>query len=102
MKKKNIYFAFLKVSRRVIDNFLNMKTIVYVVYRYLQNDEKTFKESEAKTRDDIFKFYKDLTPPSYLSVEFSADIFNSDRRFSTAMKASIFSAIEDAIVDRRV
>ena len=35
IKKENICFAFLKVSRKIIDDILNMKTIVYVVYRCL-------------------------------------------------------------------
>ena len=102
MKKKNVCFAFSKVSRRVIDDNLNMKTIVYVVYRCLQNDEKTFEKSETKTRNDISKLYKDFASPSYFSIKFSAKLFNFNQRFSTTMKASIFSAIEDAIIDRRI
>ena len=102
MKKKNVYFAFSKVSRRVIDDNLNMKTIVYVIYRYLQNDEKTFEESEIKTRNDISKFYKNLTSSLYFSIEFSAKLFNFDRRFLTTMKASTFSAIKNVIIDRRI
>ena len=48
MKKKNIYFTFLKVSRKIIDDNLNMKTIVYIIYRCLQNDEKIFEKSKIK------------------------------------------------------
>ena len=44
MKNENICFAFLKVSRKVIDDILNIKTIIYVVYCCLQNDEKIFKK----------------------------------------------------------
>ena len=100
MKKKNVCFAFLKVLRRIIDDNLNMKTIVYVVYRCLQNDEETFEESEAEIRNDILKLYKNLASSLYLSVEFSAKLFNFDQHFSIMMKMSIFSAIEDVIVDR--
>ena len=39
---------FLKVSRRIIDDNLNIKTIMYVIYHYLQNDEKTFKKLKIK------------------------------------------------------
>ena len=78
MKKKNVCFAFLKVSRRVIDDNLNMKTIMYVIYHCLQNDEKTFEKSKAKIRDDILKLYKDLASSSYLSIEFNAKLFNFD------------------------
>ena len=102
MKKKNICFAFSKVSRRMIGDNLNMKTIIYVVYRCLQNDEKTFEKSETKIRDDISKLYKNFVSSLYFSIEFSAKLFNFDRRFLTTMKASIFSAIEDVIVDRRI
>ena len=99
MKKKNVYFTFLKVSRRVIDDNLNMKMIIYVIYRCLQNDEKTFEKSETEIRDDISKFYKDFASSSYLSVEFNAKLFNFDQCFSMTIKASIFSAIENVIVD---
>ena len=102
MKKKNVCFASSKVPRKIIDDILNMKTIVYVIYRCLQNDEKTFKKSEIKIRNDISKLYKDLASSLYLSVEFSAELFNFNRRFSTMMKASTFFAIENAIVDRRI
>ena len=76
MKNENVCFAFLKVSRKIIDDILNIKTIVYVVYCCLQNDEKTFEELKTKTRDDILKFYKDFVSSSYLSVEFNAELFN--------------------------
>ena len=102
MKKEDVCFAFSKVPRKVIGGTLNMKTIVYVIYRCLQNDEKTFEKSKAKIRNDILKLYKDLASSSYFSVKFSAKLFSSDRRFSAAMKTSIFSAIENAIVDRRI
>ena len=99
MKKKNICFAFLKVSRKIIDGNLNMKMIVYVTYRYLQNNEKTFEKLKTEIRDDISKLYKNLALSSYLSIKFNAKLFNFNRRFSTTMKASIFSAIKNIIVD---
>ena len=99
MKKKNVCFAFLKVLRKIIDGNLNMKMIVYIVYRYLQNNKKIFEKSKIRIRDDISKLYKDFASSSYLSIEFNAKLFNSDRRFSMTMKASIFSAIENVIVD---
>ena len=99
MKKKNVYFAFSKVSRKMIDDNLNMKTIVYVVYHYLQNDEKTFEKSKTKIRDDISKFYKDFASSSYLSIKFNAKLFNFDQHFLTTMKTSIFFAIENVIID---
>ena len=102
MKKRNVCFAFLKVSRKVIDDNLNIKMIVYVVYRYLQNDEKTFEKSKTEIRNNISKLYKDFASSSYLSVEFNAKLFNFNQRFSTTMKALIFFAIEDVIVDRRI
>ena len=74
--KKNVCFAFSKVSRRIIDNSLNMKIIVYVVYRCLQNDEKIFEKSKIKIRNDIFKLYKNFVSLSYFSIKFSVDIFN--------------------------
>ena len=48
IKKKNICFAFSKISRKIIDDNLNMKMIMYVVYHCLQNDEKTFKKLKTK------------------------------------------------------
>ena len=102
MKKKNVCFAFSKVSRKVIDDNLNMKMIVYVVYHCLQNDEKIFKKSETETRDDISKLYKNLVSSSYLSIEFSAKLFNFNQHFLTTMKASIFSAIKNIIVNCQI
>ena len=102
MKKKNVCFAFLKVSRRMIGDNLNIKTIVYVIYRCLQNDEKTLEESKTRIRNDISKFYKDFASSLYFSVEFNAKLFNFNRRFSTTMKASIFSVIKNVIVDCRI
>ena len=102
MKKKNVYFVFLKVSQRVIDDNLNMKMIVYIVYRCLQNNKKTFKKSKTKIRNDISKFYRNLVSSSYFSIEFNAKLFNFDQRFSTTMKTSIFSIIENVIVNRRI
>ena len=90
---------FSKVSRKIIDDILNMKTIMYVVYRCLQNDEKTFEKSKAEIRDDISKLYKNLASSSYFSIKFNAKLFNFDRHFLITIKASIFSAIENAIVD---
>ena len=78
MKKKNVCFAFLKVSRKVIDNNLNMKTIMYIIYYYLQNDEKTFEKSETKIRNDISKLYKNFVLLLYFSIEFNAKLFNFD------------------------
>ena len=75
---------------------------MYVVYRYLQNDEKIFEKSEAEIRDDISKLYKDFASSSYFSIEFNAKLFNFDRRFSTTIKTSIFFAIENVIVDCRI
>ena len=102
MKKKNICFAFSKVPRRVIGGNLNMKMIIYVAYRCLQNDKKIFEESETEIRNDISKLYRNFALPSYFSVEFSAELFNFNRCFLIMMKTSIFSAIEDVIVDRRI
>ena len=73
---------------------------MYVVYRCLQNNEKIFEKLKTKIRDDISKFYKNFALSSYFSIKFNAKLFNSDRRFSTIMKTSIFSAIKNAIVDR--
>ena len=102
MKKKNVCFMFSKISRRVIDDNLNIKIIVYVVYHCLQNDEKIFKKLKIKIWNDISKLYKNFVSSSYFSVEFNAKLFNFNRRFLTTMKASIFSAIENVIVDRRI
>ena len=102
MKKKNVYFVFSKVPRKVIDNTLNMKTIMYVVYYCFQNDEKTFKKLKAKIWNDISKFYKDLTSSLYLSIEFNVDVFKFNRRFSTTMKTLIFFAIKNVVVDYRI
>ena len=102
MKKKNVYFAFLKVSRKIIDDNLNMKTIVYIIYRCLQNDEKTFEKLKTKIRNDISKLYKDFVSPSYFSVEFNAKLFNFDRHFLMIMKASIFFTIKNVIVDYQI
>ena len=102
MKKKNICFAFLKISRRVIDGNLNIKMIVYIVYHCLQNDKKIFKKSETEIWNDISKFYKDFALLSYFSVKFNAKLFNFDQRFLTTMKTSIFFAIKDVIIDCRI
>ena len=48
MKKKNVCFAFSKVSRKIIDDTLNMKMIIYVIYRCLQNDKKIFEKLKTK------------------------------------------------------
>ena len=79
-----------------------MKIIVYVVYRCLQNNEKILKKSNAKTRDDISKLYKDFASSLYFSIKFNAELFNFDRRFSTIMKTSTFFAIENVIVDHQI
>ena len=76
MKKKNVCFAFLKILRRIIDDTLNMKTIIYNVYRCLQNDEKTFEKLKTEIRDDISKFYKNFALSLYLSIKFNVNIFN--------------------------
>ena len=76
-----------------------MKTIIYIVYHCLQNDEKTFEESETETRNNILKLYKNLVSLLYFSVEFNAELFRFDRRFLMIIKASIFFAIENVIVD---
>ena len=89
MKKENICFAFLKASRKIIDDNLNMKMIMYVIYYYLQNDEKTFEKSKTEIRDDISKLYKDFASSLYFSIEFNAELFNFARRFSTTMKTSL-------------
>ena len=102
IKNENIYFAFLKISRKVIDDTLNIKTIMYIIYRCLQNDEKTFKKSKTKIWNDISKFYKDFVSSLYLSIKFNAELFNFDRRFLMMIKTLIFFAIENAIVDRRI
>ena len=73
--------------------------IIYVVYCYLQNDEKIFKKLKTEIRNDISKFYKNLVSSSYFSIKFNAKLFNFDRRFLTMMKALIFFAIENVIVD---
>ena len=99
IKKKDVCFAFLKVSRRIIDGNLNMKMIVYIAYRCLQNDKKIFKKSKIKIWNDISKFYKDFVSLLYFSIKFSAKLFNFDRHFSTMMKALIFFTIENVIVD---
>ena len=102
MKNKNIYFAFSKVSRKIIDDILNMKTIVYIIYHCLQNDEKTFEKSKTEIRNDISKFYKDFASSSYLLMKFNAKLFNFDRRFSITMKTSIFFTVENVIIDCRI
>ena len=73
---------------------------MYVAYRCLQNNKKTFKKSKTEIRNNISKFYKNFVSSSYFSVEFNAKLFNFDQRFSTTMKTLIFFAIENAIVDR--
>ena len=78
IKKKNVCFTFLKVSRKIIDDNLNMKIIMYVVYCCLQNDKKIFKKSETKIWNDISKFYKNLALSLYFSIEFNAKLFNFD------------------------
>ena len=90
MKKKNICFMFSKISRRIIDDNLNIKTIMYVIYRCLQNDEKTFKKLKTKTQNDILKLYKNLASPLYFSIKFNIKLFNFDRRFLMTMKTSFF------------
>ena len=72
--KKNVYFAFLKVSWKIIDDNLNIKMIIYIIYRYLQNDEKTFEKLKIKIRNDISKLYKNLVSSSYLLIEFNAKL----------------------------
>ena len=79
-----------------------MIIIMYVAYRCLQNDDETFEESEIEIRNDVLKLYKDLASSLYLSIEFSAKLFSFSRRFLATIKTSIFFAIDDVIVDRRL
>ena len=102
MKMKNVCFAFSKVSREFIESTLNMIIMMYVVYRCLQNDDETFEESEVEIRNDILKLYRDFASFLYLSIKFSAELFNFSRRFLATIKTSIFSAIDDVIVDYRL
>ena len=76
--------------------------IIYVVYRYLQNDEKIFKKLKTKIRNDILKLYKNFASSSYLSIEFNAKLFNFDQHFLMTMKALIFFIIKNAIVDYQI
>ena len=102
MKMKDVCFAFSKVSRKFIESTLNMIIMMYVVYRCLQNDNEIFEESKIEIRDDILKLYKDFASFLYLSIEFSAKLFNFSRRFFATIKTSIFFAIDDVIVNRRL
>ena len=79
-----------------------MIIIIYIVYCCLQNNNKIFEKSEIEIRDDILKFYKNLALFLYLSIEFSAKLFNFSRQFLATIKTSIFSAIDDVIVDHRL
>ena len=74
--------------------------IIYVIYCYLQNDEKTFEELKTKIRNNISKLYKNFASSSYLLVEFNAKLFNFNQYFLTTMKTSIFFIIENIIVNR--
>ena len=102
IKNENVCFAFSKILRKIIDDILNMKMIIYVFYRYLQNNEKIFKKLKTRIRNDISKFYKNLASSLYLLIKFNAKLFNFNRHFLTTMKTSIFFAIKNAIVDRRI
>ena len=102
MKMKNVYFAFSKVSRKFIESTLNIIIMMYVVYRCLQNNDEIFKKSEIEIRNDILKFYRNFALFLYFSIEFSAELFNFNRRFLATIKISIFFAIDDVIVDRRL
>ena len=73
---KNVCFAFSKVSRKFIKNTLNMIIMIYIVYRYLQDDDEILEKSKINIRDDISKFYKNLASSLYFSIEFSAELFN--------------------------
>ena len=53
-------------------------------------------------RNNISKLYRDLASSSYFSIEFSAELFSFSRRFLATIETSIFSAIDDVIVDRRL
>ena len=74
--KKNVYFAFSKVSQKIFNDILNIKTIVYVVYYCWQTNKKTFKKLKTKIRNDISKLYKNFILLLYLSVKFNVNIFN--------------------------
>ena len=63
---------------------------------------KKLSRNQKQKFETIYQNYKNFASLSYLSVEFSAKLFNFNRRFSMTMKASIFFAIENAIVDRRI
>ena len=102
MKKKNVCFMFLKISRKVIDNTLNIKMIINIIYCCLQNDKKTFEKLKTKIRNDVLKFYKNFISSSYLSIEFNARLFNFNQCFLTTMKTLIFFIIEKVIVDHKV
>ena len=102
MKMKNVCFASSKVSREFIKSTLNMIIMMYVAYRCLQNDDETFEKSEIEIRNDVLKFYRNLASSSYFSIEFSAKLFSFSRRFLATIKTSIFFAIDDVIIDRRL
>ena len=102
MKMKSVCFTFSKISRKFIKSSLNMIIMMYVVYRCLQNDDETFEKSKVEIQNDILKFYRNLASFSYFSIEFSAELFSFSQRFFATIKTSIFSAIDDVIVNRRL
>ena len=102
MKMKNVCFTSSKISREFIESSLNIIIMMYVVYRCLQDDDETLEESKVEIRNDILKLYRDLASFLYLSIEFSVKLFNFSRRFLAIIKTSIFSAIDDVILDRRL
>ena len=102
MKMKNVYFASSKISRKFIKSSLNMIIMIYIVYRCLQDNDETFEESEIKIRNNILKLYKNLASFSYLSIKFSAELFNFNQRFLATIKKLIFFAIDNVIVNRRL
>ena len=102
MKIKNVYFASSKVSRKFIENTLNMIIMMYVIYHCLQDNDEIFKESKIEIWNDILKLYRNLALFLYFSIEFDAELSSFSRRFFTIIKTSIFFAIDDVIVDCRL
>ena len=92
--KKNVYFAFLKVSRKIIDNILKMKIIVYIIYHCLQNDEKTFNRK-------ILKFFIKKIRANILKIisEFLNAIKQLEKWY---FKIKLFWVANNVIVDNSI
>ena len=97
----NFCFNSSKISRAVMDNALEMRTVVYVIYRGLYEDGGSLENHAVGSHDAIGKCIAILGPLVHISVEFSPRTSRPNQRFPASLKMPSLCATGDAIIGRR-